>query len=38
MVQECYSQLLAEGYLTSQTGPATRVAHVGEQPAADAAW
>jgi len=44
MVQECYGQLLAEGYLTSRTGSATRVAGVsgisgqqaGEQPAADA--
>src|SRR5690242_14386352 len=26
LVQECYSQLLAEGYLTSQVGSATRVA------------
>ena len=26
MVQECYGQLLAEGYLTSRTGSATRVA------------
>ena len=26
LVQECYSQLLAEGYLTSQIGSATRVA------------
>ncbi|HEX3752812.1 MAG TPA: PLP-dependent aminotransferase family protein [Streptosporangiaceae bacterium] len=26
MVMECYGQLLAEGYLTSQTGSATRVA------------
>src|SRR5262249_34027297 len=26
LVQECYSQLLSEGYLTSQTGAATRVA------------
>src|SRR5580700_5465515 len=26
MVQECYGQLLAEGYLTSQVGSATRVA------------
>ncbi|MEP7025579.1 MAG: GntR family transcriptional regulator, partial [Actinomycetota bacterium] len=26
LVQECYSQLLAEGYLTSQAGSATRVA------------
>src|SRR6201999_3827912 len=28
MIQECYGQLLAEGYLTSQTGSATRVADV----------
>jgi len=26
LVQECYAQLLSEGYLTSQTGSATRVA------------
>ena len=26
LVQECYGQLLAEGYLTSQVGSATRVA------------
>src|SRR6266481_5139205 len=26
LVQECYNQLLAEGYLTSQVGSATRVA------------
>jgi GntR family transcriptional regulator / MocR family aminotransferase len=26
LVQECYSQLLSEGYLTSQTGSGTRVA------------
>jgi len=26
MVQECYGQLLAEGYLTSRGGSATRVA------------
>lgn len=26
LVQECYSQLLAEGYLTARTGSATRVA------------
>ena len=26
LVQECYSQLLAEGYLASQVGSATRVA------------
>ena len=44
MVQECYGQLLAEGYLTSRTGSATRVAdvsggqargqHAGGQPVA----
>ena len=34
MVQECYGQLLAEGYLTSQTGSATRVADIRERPAA----
>jgi len=34
MVQECYGQLLAEGYLTSRTGSATRVADIKEQPAA----
>src|SRR5580693_4952901 len=28
MIQECYGQLLAEGYLTSHTGSATRVADV----------
>jgi GntR family transcriptional regulator / MocR family aminotransferase len=28
MVQDCYGQLLAEGYLTSRTGSATRVAAV----------
>jgi GntR family transcriptional regulator / MocR family aminotransferase len=32
LVQECYSQLLAEGYLTSRTGSATRVADIGGQP------
>jgi len=32
LVQECYSQLLAEGYLTSQAGSATRVA-AGARPA-----
>src|SRR5271154_1986615 len=30
MVQECYGQLLAEGYLTSRTGSATRVADIAE--------
>ena len=40
MVQECYGQLLAEGYLTSRTGSATRVADIsgqqtGDQPVAD---
>ena len=39
MVQECYGQLLAEGYLTSRTGSATRIAGIsgqqtGDQPAA----
>src|SRR5581483_12447290 len=33
MVQECYGQLLAEGYLTSRGGSATRVADIREQPA-----
>ena len=33
LVQECYGQLLSEGYLTSQTGSATRVAP-GAYPAA----
>jgi len=33
MVQECYGQLLAEGYLTSRTGSATRVADIKERPA-----
>ena len=28
MVQDCYGQLLAEGYLTSRTGSATRVADI----------
>ncbi len=42
MVQECYGQLLAEGYLTSRTGSATRVAdisghQVGDQPDAGSA-
>jgi GntR family transcriptional regulator/MocR family aminotransferase len=46
MVQECYGQLLAEGYLTSRTGSATRVAdisghevsnQVGDQPDAASA-
>jgi GntR family transcriptional regulator/MocR family aminotransferase len=40
MVQDCYGQLLAEGYLTSRTGSATRVADISGQqavgrPAAD---
>ncbi len=30
IVQECFSQLLAEGYLTSRSGSATRVAEIGE--------
>ncbi len=35
MVQECYGQLLAEGYLTSHTGSATRVAGISGQQADD---
>jgi GntR family transcriptional regulator / MocR family aminotransferase len=38
MVQECYGQLLAEGYLTSRTGSATRVADVKERPAPVRSW
>jgi GntR family transcriptional regulator / MocR family aminotransferase len=34
LVQECYGQLLAEGYLTSRTGSATRVADMKERLAA----
>jgi len=34
MVQDCYGQLLAEGYLTSRTGSATRAAGIRERPAA----
>jgi GntR family transcriptional regulator/MocR family aminotransferase len=34
LVQECYGQLLAEGYLTSRTGSATRVADISERPPA----
>ena len=30
IVQDCYGQLLAEGYLTSRTGSATRVAEIAE--------
>jgi GntR family transcriptional regulator/MocR family aminotransferase len=37
MVQDCYGQLLAEGYLTSRTGSATRVAGVSGQQAGDQA-
>ena len=37
MVQECFSQLLAEGYLTSRTGSATRVADMGDRRAARSA-
>jgi GntR family transcriptional regulator / MocR family aminotransferase len=33
MVQDCYAQLLSEGYLTSRTGSATRVAGLGDQHA-----
>src|ERR1700685_4666491 len=35
MVQDCYGQLLAEGYLTSRTGSATRVADISGQQARD---
>ena len=35
MVQDCYGQLLAEGYLTSRTGSATRVADISGQQAGD---
>ena len=35
MVQDCYGQLLAEGYLTSRTGSATRVAGLSGQQAGD---
>jgi GntR family transcriptional regulator / MocR family aminotransferase len=35
MVQDCYGQLLAEGYLTSRTGSATRVAGISGQQADD---
>ena len=34
MVQDCYGQLLAEGYLTSRTGSATRVAGISGHPVA----
>jgi GntR family transcriptional regulator/MocR family aminotransferase len=37
MVQECFSQLLAEGYLTSRIGSATRVADIGDPSAARSA-
>jgi GntR family transcriptional regulator/MocR family aminotransferase len=33
MVQDCYGQLLAEGYLTSRTGSATRVADISARQA-----
>ncbi len=33
MVQDCYGQLLAEGYLTSRTGSATRVADISRRAA-----
>src|SRR3954454_13505820 len=32
LVQECYEQLVAEGYLTARTGSATRVAAVSRTP------
>jgi len=34
MVQDCFGQLLAEGYLTSRTGSATRVADITKRTAA----
>jgi GntR family transcriptional regulator / MocR family aminotransferase len=34
IVQDCFGQLLAEGYLTSRTGSATRVAEIAEGSAA----
>jgi GntR family transcriptional regulator / MocR family aminotransferase len=37
IVQDCFGQLLAEGYLTSRTGSATRVAEIGAGPAARSA-
>src|ERR1700722_2208321 len=37
MVQDCYGQLLAERYLTSRTGSATRVAGISGQHAGDQA-
>jgi GntR family transcriptional regulator / MocR family aminotransferase len=37
LVQECYSQLLSEGYLTSQIGSATRVATGAHQATTEAA-
>jgi GntR family transcriptional regulator / MocR family aminotransferase len=37
LVQECYGQLLSEGYLTSQVGSATRVARGAHQVAAEPA-
>jgi GntR family transcriptional regulator/MocR family aminotransferase len=35
MVQDCYGQLLAEGYLTSRGGSATRIADLSGQQAGD---
>src|ERR1700678_3042605 len=34
IVQDCFGQLLAEGYLTRRTGSATRVAEIAEGSAA----
>src|SRR5215831_19852134 len=34
LVQDCYAQLLAEGYLETRTGSATRVAARGAAPSA----
>ncbi|HEY6790129.1 MAG TPA: winged helix-turn-helix domain-containing protein, partial [Trebonia sp.] len=38
LVQECYSQLLAEGYLASRTGSATRVADIRDRPDAQSSF
>ena len=38
LVQECYSQLLSEGYLTSQIGSATRVAMGAQSAPAEPIW
>ncbi|WP_344616462.1 PLP-dependent aminotransferase family protein [Dactylosporangium salmoneum] len=37
LVQDCYAQLQAEGYLTSRPGAATRVSHTAATPAGEVA-